>query len=141
MNTYIFLLLGWWPSCVQWIWRQNCDGAQYFGTMHATLPMSLIIDNTISCKVYSNHYEIYVECWFARFIGIWIFWQTGELLCTYTEASGIVSCVCTHGDQLFCASYDRLIRCYNKTVSLHCFVLGFFNKEKKSCKTVNVFIF
>lgn len=35
---------------------------------------------------------------------------------TYTEAGGIVSCVCTHGDQLFCASYDRLIRCYNKTV-------------------------
>lgn len=27
-----------------------------------------------------------------------------------------MSCVCTHGDQLFCASYDRLIRCYNKTV-------------------------
>ncbi|XP_062614514.1 zinc finger protein 106-like [Saccostrea cucullata] len=38
----------------------------------------------------------------------------GELLWTFTEATGIVSCVCTHGDQLFCASYDRLIRCYSK---------------------------
>ncbi|XP_061172519.1 zinc finger protein 106-like [Saccostrea echinata] len=39
---------------------------------------------------------------------------TGELLWTFTEAAGIVSCVCTHDDQLFCASYDKLIRCYSK---------------------------
>ena len=44
--------------------------------------------------------------------------QTGDVSWTYTQAAGIITVVFVYEDLLFCASFDKLIRCYTREVIL-----------------------